>query len=162
MNDFLDLTLDGADLPKTSDDWYTPKWIFDALQLFFDLDVSAPVGGIPWLPSFRYLTIIDDGLSQSWGGGKVWMNPPYSDPTPWMIKFRANNNGIALVPTSTGKWFMEAWNDVNLEFLCLPPMKFVNCNMIEAKGALPTRCWLIAAGEENVLALQNSGLGKTR
>jgi hypothetical protein len=68
MNDFLDLTLDGADLPVTSDDWYTPKWIFDALGLVFDLDVSSPVGGIPWLPTVQYFTLLDDGLQQQWGG----------------------------------------------------------------------------------------------
>jgi hypothetical protein len=28
-----------------SDEWYTPKYIFDALGLRFDLDVAAPVGG---------------------------------------------------------------------------------------------------------------------
>jgi len=27
---------------KTSDDYYTPKWIFEALNLRFDIDVAAP------------------------------------------------------------------------------------------------------------------------
>jgi hypothetical protein len=28
-----------------SDDYYTPRWVFDALGLRFDLDVAAPPGG---------------------------------------------------------------------------------------------------------------------
>lgn len=28
-----------------SDEWYTPKYIFDALNTWFDLDVAAPEGG---------------------------------------------------------------------------------------------------------------------
>lgn len=31
----------------TSDDCYTPRWVFDAMGLEFDLDVAAPNGG-PW------------------------------------------------------------------------------------------------------------------
>jgi hypothetical protein len=33
-----------------SDEWYTPKYIFDALGLRFDLDVAAPVGGPRYVP----------------------------------------------------------------------------------------------------------------
>jgi hypothetical protein len=30
---------------RDSDEQYTPKWIFDALGVEFDLDVCAPQGG---------------------------------------------------------------------------------------------------------------------
>jgi len=30
---------------KDSDEQYTPKWIFDGLNVQFDLDVCAPQGG---------------------------------------------------------------------------------------------------------------------
>jgi hypothetical protein len=59
----------------TSDDYYTPPWIFETLGLTFDLDVASPPGGIDWIPARRYFTIADDGLSQPWQGF-VWMNPP--------------------------------------------------------------------------------------
>jgi hypothetical protein len=39
--------LAGGDIAITSDDCYTPRWVFDAMGLRFDLDVAAPVGG-PW------------------------------------------------------------------------------------------------------------------
>lgn len=44
----------------TSDDCYTPRWVFDAMGLQFDLDVAAPKGG-PWhVPAARYYTAEDD------------------------------------------------------------------------------------------------------
>jgi hypothetical protein len=70
----------------TSDDHYTPAWIFETLDLTFDLDVAAPPGGIPWIPARRYYTMEDDGLAQPWNG-LVWMNPPYSNATPWVNRF---------------------------------------------------------------------------
>lgn len=49
-----------ADMVKvTSDDCYTPRWVFDAMGLQFDLDVAAPMGG-PWhVPCDEYLTAQD-------------------------------------------------------------------------------------------------------
>ena len=34
----------------------------------------------------RYWTRTDDGLAQSWGGERVWCNPPYSVIRPWVEK----------------------------------------------------------------------------
>lgn len=73
--------LDAGQEQLTKDDYYTPKDVFDALGLEFDLDVSAPPGGVPWVPAKRYYTLEDDGLTQPWFG-RVWMNPPYSNVTP--------------------------------------------------------------------------------
>ena len=53
----------------TTNDYYTPKWLFDALGLEFDIDVAAPLQGIPWLPAKRWFSQADDGLAQEWGGG---------------------------------------------------------------------------------------------
>jgi hypothetical protein len=52
----------------TSDDFYTPKWLFDRLCITFDLDVCAPQGGIAWIPATRYYTKADDGLALPWLG----------------------------------------------------------------------------------------------
>ena len=156
----LDLGLTVDDVAKTSDDWYTPPWIFNALALNFDLDVAAPVNPLPWIPARKHYSLIDDGLNQDWYG-RIWMNPPYSNPTEWVNKFVKHNNGVALVPTSTGKWMLDFWSS-STAWLMLPPMKFVQSNLIEAKGALPIRCWLIAAGAENINALHKSELGWVR
>jgi hypothetical protein len=93
----------------TNDDWYTPKWIFDTLDIEFDLDVSAPPGGVPWIPTTRYFTLADDGLLQPWEG-RVWMNPPFSKTTPWVEKFMNHRCGVALLPMGKNKHSETLWN----------------------------------------------------
>ena len=57
-------------------EWYTPKSVFDALGVGFDLDVCSPGLDKTWVPAERALTIEDDGLTSPWHGF-VWCNPPY-------------------------------------------------------------------------------------
>lgn len=90
----------------TSDDYYTPAWVFERMGLTFDLDVCAPPGGVPWVPATRFLTVADDGLSQPWEG-RVWMNPPYSKPTPWVRRFIEHRHGVCLVPHAKSAWHLE-------------------------------------------------------
>lgn len=79
----------------TSDDCYTPRWVFDAMGLRFDLDVAAPPGG-PWhVPADRYYTAEDDGLTSPWDG-LVWCNPPYSQFEVWADKWIAHDRGVLL------------------------------------------------------------------
>ena len=87
----------------TSDDYYTPQHVFDALDIRFDLDVCAPPGGSHTVPADNYLTQLEDGLLAPWHG-RVWMNPPYSNVTPWVSKFINHANGICLVPHSKSAW----------------------------------------------------------
>jgi len=89
----------------TSDDCYTPRWVFDAMGLEFDLDVAAPPGG-PWhVPAKRWYTAEDDGLAQPWDG-LVWCNPPYSSFSAWADRFAAHDRmalmGICLPEV---RWF---------------------------------------------------------
>lgn len=92
----------------TSDDCYTPRWVFDAMGLEFDLDVAAPAGG-PWhVPAKRWYTAEDDGLAQPWDG-LVWCNPPYSGMEPWVDRFIAHQSGVlmgGMFPRC--KWFKRA------------------------------------------------------
>jgi hypothetical protein len=90
----------------TSDDYYTPAWVFQRMNIEFDLDVCAPPGGIPWIPAKRYYTQADDGLTSPWEG-RVWMNPPYSNTTPWARRFIAHANGICLVQHAKSRWHIE-------------------------------------------------------
>ena len=134
---------------KTSDDYYTPAWIFEALALTFDLDVASPPHATH-VPCDRYFTVQDDGLAQEWQG-RVWMNPPFSKPTPWIEKWLHHGNGLALTPMSKSKWFASLWNDINVACVALPPtLKFVG-------GAIsfPTMLWAI--GHDNIRALNNLG-----
>jgi hypothetical protein len=83
------------DVAVTSDDCYTPRWVFDAMGLEFDLDVAAPVGG-PWhVPCKRYYTAEDDGLLQPWDG-LVWCNPPYSSMKDWAPRWFAHPTAVLM------------------------------------------------------------------
>lgn len=52
-------------------EWYTPPEIFTALNLRFDLDPASPVGGLPWIPADRQVSVLEDGLSVPWFGAGV-------------------------------------------------------------------------------------------
>lgn len=88
-------------------EWYTPEWIFKALNLTFDLDPCAPKGGLPWIPAKRFVSLPNNGLLVPWRG-LVWMNPPYGQDTPqWLRKFvQHKDGGVALVFARTDTaWF---------------------------------------------------------
>ena len=91
-----------------SNDWYTPRYIFDALDCRFDLDVAAPPEGPRYVPCDKW--ICEDGLTQDWDGF-VWMNPPFGhmeNKRAWLRKFFDHGNGIALVPDRTSApWWQE-------------------------------------------------------
>jgi hypothetical protein len=110
--------------PK-NDECYTPQWIFDDLGVKFDLDVCSPIGGTGLVPADKYYSEEDDGLTSPWFG-LVWMNPPYSKPTPWIDKFIEHSNGLCLVPASKSKWFLNIWDAADAVTLMPTNMKFVN------------------------------------
>ena len=96
-----------------NDEQYTPKELFDAMGVQFQLDVAAPKGGIPWIPAASHYSLEDNALDQPWSG-MVWMNPPYSKPSPWVDKFISHGNGVALLPMSKSGWSKRLWNDFSL------------------------------------------------
>ena len=96
---------------SNKDEQYTPKWIFDKLNVKFDLDVCAPFDGSnAQAPLWFHKDI--DGLSQHWHGN-VFMNPPYSSAKKWVERFMQHKQGIALLPFSKAYWFIELWNDAH-------------------------------------------------
>lgn len=161
MSDRLDLDFGHDEIDHgTSDDYYTPPWIFEALGLRFDIDVCSPPNGSPWIPADRFLSIVEDGLETPWEG-RVWMNPPYSKPTPWMNKWISHGNGIGLVPVSKSAWYSHAWGLQEIAFIALPHnLKFMT-PAGDAKGIfMPTV--LIGIGDENIEAMRQSGIGRVR
>jgi phage N-6-adenine-methyltransferase len=143
----------------TTDDYYTPRWIFDALGVTFDLDVASPPGGPPFTPCRRYYTQADDGLASPWEG-LVWMNPPYSKPAPWVDKFLRHGNGIALLPYAKSKWLQALW-DSEASHLYVYSIQFVKPDG-DTQGSTPFPLGIWAVGPEAVAALQRSNLGKVR
>ena len=82
----------------SSDEWYTPRWIIEALGPF-DLDPCSPLPDKrPYDIAPTCYTEKDDGLTKDWKG-VVWMNPPYSRVLlrKFCEKMAEHDNGIALL-----------------------------------------------------------------
>jgi phage N-6-adenine-methyltransferase len=142
-----------------ADNWYTPKWIFDALNVEFDIDVCSPIGGTGLVPAKKFYSIEDDALKQDWHG-LVWMNPPYSKPAPFLDKFIEHNNGLALITLAKARWFHKVWNS-SASILPMPVnLKFVRPEGGENQVMMNTA--LIGLGEIAVDAMKQSNLGKLR
>lgn len=161
-----------------SDDWYTPRAYFTALGIMFALDPCSP-GREHWVPAQRVFTKADDGLIQDWGQGPVFVNPPFGGRhghVPWLMKFIAHGNGIAIVRAYTSA---DWWHDVvapAAETLLFPRGKtqFVRgseMRSVSRKGKITVHpagsvgtspghgVALIGMGSVGNIALEQSGLG---
>ena len=149
-----------------TNEWYTPKFIFDALGVQFDLDVAAPVDGPRHVPARDWLHIKRCGLSLHWGSGLVWMNPPFGGRNglePWLYRFFEHGNGIALTPDRTSApWWQKAAKSADAMLLTRGKVKFErpDGSVGKSPGAGVT---LWAAGDEAVSALHraNGVIGTT-
>lgn len=142
---------------EKGDEHYTPAWVFEALNVPFDLDVCSPEGGRNIAP--KYFTEADNGLEQEWYGN-VWMNPPYSTPTPWVDKFLAHGKGIALLPMTRGKWWDKMWQGSDAVVPCEYNFKFVRADGTER--VIMFRTMYFAIGEKNAAALHRVSQNKVR
>lgn len=143
-----------------SDDWYTPPFIFAALGLTFDLDPCSP-GPDHWVPARQIFTKQDDGLAQDWFG-TVWMNPPFGarrGHVPWLRKFFAHGDGIALVRAYTSAdWFHE-WVPL-ADAMLFPRGKTKFIRPDGSRGDAPNHgVALLGVGDIGSAALRRSGLG---
>ena len=134
-------------------EWYTPRYIFDALGEQFDVDVAAPEGGPLHVPASEWLCC--RALDVTWRGF-VWMNPPFghqSTKRKWLAKFFDHGNGIALVPDRTSApWWQEAARRTDAVLFVSPKIKFIrpDGSVGESPGTGTT---LLAAGQRAVAAL---------
>lgn len=146
-----------------SDEWYTPPEIFDALGERFDLDPCQPSQGRAFLsvPTDRFYTPEDDGLTSPWSGF-VFVNPPFgkrNGQVPWLRKFMEHGNGVALVRayTSAG-WFHD--EAVKADAMLFPRGKTKFVRPDGSIGKSPgAGIVLLARGQRAVNALHRSKLG---
>lgn len=144
-----------------SDEWYTPRYIFDAMGLHFDLDVSAPIGGPRYVPCSAWIDSRSDGLSAEWRG-LVFMNPPFGhqkNKKKWLSRFFAHGQGVALLPDRTSApWFQEFAPKADAVCFVSPKIKFErpDGSLGESPG---TGTALLALGSKSVRALCESNLG---
>jgi hypothetical protein len=98
-----------------SDEWYTPPEIFAGLQkggiTCFDLDPCSAGADKDFVPANTRYTKKVGGLSNPWRG-LVFMNPPFGGRRghlPWLERFFAHANGIAIVRAYTSSDWWHAW-----------------------------------------------------
>jgi DNA N-6-adenine-methyltransferase Dam len=145
-----------------TDEWYTPKHVFDALGCAFTMDVASPNPPVPWIPTSRYLW--SDSLDQEWDGF-IWMNAPFgarNGIVPWLEKFFAHGNGIALTPDRTSApWWQRFSNQAHKVLFISPKLKFIGADGLP--GTSPAQgTSLMAVGSRGVAALHratDNGLG---
>ena len=146
-----------------SDEWFTPSYIFDGLEVRFDMDVAHP--GLPsasWVPADEYVT--QDSLSREWKGF-IWANPPFGGRNglvPWLDRFFAHGNGIILTPDRTSApWWQSAAKKADAIMFMSPKVRFLRPDGSE--GVSPsTGTTLMASGGKGVAALLRgacNGLG---
>ncbi len=145
-----------------SDEWYTPKYIFDAMDVMFDLDVAHPKIETQ-VPAGCVIT--EKSLETEWFGF-VWMNPPWcstKDKRKWIDKFIEHGNGVALMPDSTSAdWWQYLADNCDAVLFTNGRVKFIKPN--GTTGDNPANgTTLFAIGKKAVEALRNAeknGLGK--
>lgn len=140
----------------TKTEWLTPIEIIKSLGEF-DLDPCTPLNR-PWDTAKNHYTIEDDGLKQDWFG-RVWLNPPYSNKqiTPFIQKMSKHRNGILLVfgRTDVNYWHKYIFPYADAFLFIKGRLKFYHASGEQGKSATASSV-LIAYGQENVIALENS------
>lgn len=146
-----------------TDEWYTPKYIFDALGVVFELDVAAPdIRTFCCVPAKEFIT--DGSLTADWKGF-VWMNPPFGGRNglvPWLDKIYKHGSGIALTPDRTSApWWQVAAKQCDALMFVAGKIKFIRST--GDTGSQPGNgTTLFAYGDRAVFALRNAeknGLG---
>lgn len=102
------------DAGDASDGWYTPPWLIEKARTVLgaiDLDPATCEAAQAVVKAAHYYTEHEDGLVQPWYG-RMWINPPYSAPTPWVRRaigeYLAGHIDAAIILTNsyteTGWW----------------------------------------------------------
>lgn len=142
---------------NTKVEWLTPPELVMKLGEF-DLDPCSPINA-PFLHAKNNLTTLDDGLKQNWFG-RVYLNPPYGRGMElWLEKLKYHGDGIALIfaRTETKCFFEHIWNDADAILFVKGRIRFYHVTGKQA-GTPGAPSVFIAYGNENVIALKNSGI----
>lgn len=92
-----------------SDEQYTPNRWYDAWNAEFQFTLD-PCATRESAKCKKFYTKKQNGLSKSWRGERVWLNPPYSLISPWLHKVQQElQNGCPLVVALLPAWTDRKW-----------------------------------------------------
>ena len=108
---------------SNSDEWSTPKYLYDDLDKVFHFTLDPCATKENHLCE-KYYTKEDNGLAQDWTGETVFCNPPYSEIKYWVEKCykEYETNGatvVMLIPVRTDtRYFHEyIYHKAEIEFI---------------------------------------------
>ena len=143
-----------------SDEWYTPKYIFDALNETFDLDVAAPPEGPRYVPAKAWRSELS--LIVPWYGF-VWMNPPFGNQSTkrdWLEKFFNHGNGVALMPDRTSApWWQEYAPKASSILFVSPKVKFERPDGTLGESPSTGTCLMASGDRADAALIRANSLG---
>lgn len=118
---------------SATDEWYTPIDFYNKLNKEFNFNLD-PCATADNHKCAKYFTKADNGLVQSWGGYKVFCNPPYGRTiAAWVEKAyiesqKENTLVVMLLPARTDtRWFHEfIYHNAEIRFI-KGRLKFGGC-----------------------------------
>lgn len=129
-----------------NNEWYTPPEIIEAARSVlggFDLDPASSDLANKTVGAERYFTADDNGLELPWPAGRLWMNPPYSQPlvAQFCEKFvdavSQGSTGIVLVNNATETaWFQGLADGATSVCFLRGRVKYLNDKGIPANTPL--------------------------
>lgn len=131
--------LTDEEIKALKDEWATPPWFVAWLERLLKTKFILDPCADHWSAKCpRYYVKEDDGLAQDWSAyGPVFVNPPYSDPNPWIEKAIEEKTKITngqhdtgnyvtamlmLADTST-KWYHRAASHADLKIELRPRLR---------------------------------------
>lgn len=107
------MTLIKQMVSSKTNEWATPQKLFDYLDNIFHFTLD-PCATDENKKCLKYYTLADDGLSKSWDGEVVFMNPPYGGHTrEWLEKAEAQRHRgtttVCLIVSSTDRSY---WHEI--------------------------------------------------
>ena len=120
---------------SNSNEWYTPKDLFDKLDKEFQFTLDPCCTELSALCK-KFYTVLDNGLEQDWSGDTVFMNPPYGrEIKDWIKKaYTESKRGatvVCLIPARTDTAY---WHD----YCCKGEVRFLRGRLsFSNKGTAP-------------------------
>ena len=145
---------------KITVEWYTPVEILEQLG-DFDLDPCSCIEAWNYNHSAKqFFAKNDNGIEKGWVG-RVWLNPPYSNPEiqMFMRKMAEHNNGMALLYNrADSSWFQNYVLKVADSIMFLHKrIKFIGSDG-KIGGNPGAGSVLVAYGKHNTEVLENCNI----